>query len=74
MPGLRYGALNQSVLDFTSGATKTWGLGGSINGGVNLAMQDIDLIPGETYIFNLKNGDPVDGGNYVTLQASTLAP
>jgi hypothetical protein len=74
-PTLRFGAINQTVLDFDTPPTHTWGLGGGIDGGINLGGQDIDLIPGETYFFNIKTENLITGFlNQVTIQASTLAP
>ncbi len=73
-PGIRYGAINQEVLNFVDGATYSWGLGGGITGGINLAGQDIILEPGQTYFFNIKTSNFITGFlNQVTLQASTFA-
>ena len=68
----RSGAVNQTVLDFSSGATHVWGESGGINCGINFPGTDIDLIPGETYFFNIRNDSPTDL-NLLTLQVLGLA-
>lgn len=68
------GAVNQTVMDFVSGATYSWGLGGGIKTGINYPGTQLDLIPGQTYFFNVRNESPVSGGNWLTLQVSTQEP
>ena len=64
------GAVNTTVGDYTSGATRTWGLGGSIICGVNYSgYQNITLIPGETYIFNIRNNSPSVDSNWCEMNA-----
>jgi hypothetical protein len=78
-PTRRFGALNQEVLGFTEGAIKTWGLGGTIIGGINDPALDtglatnMTLVPGESYLFNFKREDFSASANYVILGASTFA-
>jgi len=65
----RTGSVNQTVGDYTSAPTHTWGLGGGINCGINqIGVYDIDLIPGETYIFSVRNNEPSDP-NWMRIQA-----
>lgn len=64
----RTGSVNQTVGDYTSEPTQTWGTGGDIIGGINLVGGEIDLIPGETYFFNVRNNSPRDGSNLIHLR------
>ncbi|MBU8921791.1 MAG: packaged DNA stabilization protein gp10 [Bacteroidales bacterium] len=63
----RTGSVNQTVGDYTSAPSHTWGLGGGISAGVNLSGKDIALVPGETYFFNIRINNPIDN-NLLTLQ------
>ena len=64
----RTGAINKVVGDFTTPPVYTWGLGSGISYNINDAgYGDIDLIPGETYIFNVKNDYPTNA-NWLRIQ------
>lgn len=52
------GTVNTGVLDFSTPPKYSWGIGGGITGGINNPGQDIDLVPGNIYIFNIKNDSP----------------
>jgi len=64
----RTGSVNQTVGDYTSEPTHTWGSGQSIIGGINYPGQDIDLIPGETYFFNVRNNSPLSSNNLIDIK------
>ena len=72
LDGRVFGAINQEVLNFVDGATKSWGLTGDIVGDVNTTGGDITLVPGQTYFFSVRREVYVPGGNYIILQASTF--
>jgi hypothetical protein len=60
----RTGSVNQTVGDYTSAPSVTWGTGVNITGGINYAGQDISLQPGQTYFFNVRNNDPSASQNF----------
>lgn len=69
----RTGSVNQTVGDYTSDPTYTWGIGGGIDCGINYSTAvDIELTPGQTYIFNVRNDSPT-GNNWVRVQATLVA-
>ena len=64
----RSGALNRTVGDFNTPPTYIWGLGGGISYNINdPGYGDIDLVPGQTYILNLKNNTPA-AANWMRIQ------
>ena len=69
----RTGAINQGVLDFTTPPTKGWGIGGGLWAGVNYVGTDLEMVPGETYFFNIRNNSPRTSGNYIVFQAQVFA-
>jgi len=70
-PTARTGAVNSKALDFTTPPTFVWGLGGDISGGINFAGEDIDLIPGSSYIFNVKN-NTIQSPNWANIRVTTI--
>jgi len=67
----RTGSVGQVVGDYTSAPTLTWGASDEIDCGINTGGTfDIELIPGETYFFCVRNNDPSASTNYVRIQAS----
>mgnify|MGYP000626559794 CR=1 FL=1 len=66
----RTGSVGQTVGDYTSYPSYTWGTGGGIAGGINFddpAVQ-IDLIPGQKYFFCIRNNTPSATQNYIRLR------
>jgi len=68
--GTRTGAVNKAVLDFSTPPTHVWGTGQGISGGVNYPGQDIDLIPGSSYILNFRNDNPPVSNNLIRMQVT----
>lgn len=71
--GTRTGNLGQVQGAYTTAPTFTWGTGGGLGGGINLAGQDIVMIPGNTYFFNVRNDSPLASGNYMRIKANVKA-
>jgi len=67
----RTGSVNQTVGDYTSAPTETWGFG-TISGGINYSGTEIMLVPGETYFFNIRNDSPT-GTNQIRIQTDVVA-
>ena len=69
---IRTGALNTTVGDFVTPPTFSWGNGTGFRGGINMpGVYDIDLIPGNTYIWNMRN-NTVHDPNWISLAANFL--
>ena len=64
----RTGALNTTVGDYTTPPNFTWGNGTGITGSINgFPGADIELVPGNTYIWNMKLDDP-QVNNWIRLE------
>jgi hypothetical protein len=70
--GTRTGSVGQTVGDYTSAPTFTWGIGGGIYCGINYPGQDISLTPGQTYFFCVRNDNPVSN-NLINVQVDIAA-
>jgi hypothetical protein len=66
----RTGSVGQTVGDYTSDPTFTWGTGGGIAAGVNFADPAIDIqcLPNQTYFFCVRNNTPSDRNNYIRIK------
>ncbi len=72
VPTIRTGAVNTTVGDYITPPTFSWGNGGGINGGINQpGVYDIDLIPGNTYILNMRNETP-GNPNWTRIQVNYI--
>jgi len=72
IPTRRFGAINYTVLDFTTAPTHIWGTGGGLNIGINYT-DSIDIVgtPGNRYILNLKNETP-SPTNWIRVQVNAI--
>ena len=55
--GTRFGTISTTAFDWDAEPSHTWGISGGITGGINFPGHDIDLIPGQTYFFNVRNNN-----------------
>ena len=55
----RFGTLSTTARDWTSTANYTWGIGGGLTCGYGATGVDLDVIPGETYFFNIRSTELV---------------
>ena len=68
----RTGTINQKPLDFTTLPRKGWGIGGGLWCGVNTPGTDLELNPGEWYVFNIRNDSPARYNNKVIIKADCV--